>query len=787
MIPDDFLFSIANPQVFTGLEINVVRRPLGPGDIGVCLVFPDTYEIGMSHSGLKILYHMLNRSPGVVAERAFLPPPEAVALFRERDVPLFSLERRQPLSTFDLVGVSLPSELNFTNIPLLLDLAKIPLRNTDRSQGIPLVGAGGISICNPEPLRDFFDFFAFGDGEVLYPDILERICQAKKNGWSRETLLRELSAIEGIYVPALVPLQPSSRFFLPDLGGRTIQKRVLRDFQGFPTTAEEIVPIGNTVFNRMNVEIARGCPNTCRFCQARSYYSPFRTRSGEQVLRMIADGLAGTGYEAFSLASLSSGDHPELNDILPRIPRLLGTDISFSVPSLRPASLGDKLLKTIGLFRRTGITIVPEAGSLRLRRVLNKNVSDEEILHAVALALKYGWQKIKLYFMIGLPTETEKDLDAIPSLILQMVDLCHRERKRLHIHASFSPFVPKPHTPFQWAEMKPLPYLTAACERIRRPLARLRQIELDFHDPGKALVETILTRGDARVGALILHAYRQGEVFTAWSDSFHFPIWERLIGEMGGEAFTAEIPPDTQLPWNFISLGGSSSRLWGEYERARLSQAPEAEPEIIPISPGGPPETEASPVPESIDFEKIRIFYSKRGDFRFFSHLSMMQYLERLLRRSGFRFKNTEGFHRRIRMSLLPPLPVAAESEMEVAELFIEKGFTAPQILERLRSTSPDFGFSEVRLPKSPVSLGKNLQAISYRFGLASDVDLSDEFRSLLTEDDRADRQGSSLLLRIDYAKGGQERFPRIYKQLDPGKQRLRWLVRTGIELKHAD
>lgn len=799
MIPEDFLFRLPNPQVFTGLEINAVRKPIHPHDISVCLAFPDCYEIGMSHDGLKILYHLLNDMQDVYAERAFLPSPEAVPFFRKEAL-LFSLERRQRILDFDVLGFSLMSELNFTNVLLLLELSGIPLQAVERSEKMPLVGSGGIAASNPEPMRDFIDFFALGDGEILFPVLVETLRESKRNGRTRQQILEEIDEIEGFYVPRLHPLKERNGFMIPRTKSRPLKKRVLKDFSDHQVTKKEIVPLSNIVFNRFSLEIARGCPQRCRFCQAKAYYAPYRTKCAEKVLKEAESALSCTGYESFSLSSLSSGDHPELARILSNLPRFMGPDISFSVPSLRPASLGEDLLQTMGQFRRTGITIVPEAGSERLRAVLNKKVSEEEIFQALELVLRHGWQRLKIYFMFGLPTETVADIDAISDLLQRISGYCRERKRPVRIHASFSPFVPKPHTPFQWAEFHPLPELFEKIDRIRRSLASMRNIQIDFHSPGRAFVETVLSRGDARVGKLIEVAFREGETFTAWQDQFHFDVWESAIKDMNLQGFLDEIPRESELPWSFIHMDLKEDFLQREYKRALAAKESPTCSELDCRECGGCwyGKTEISSIPvvepqiyensKGYQYEKVRVFYKKHNDFRFFSHLSMMQFIERQLRRTGLRFKCTEGFHPRIRISSLPPLPVHAQSMEEVIEVRVEKGIDPETLFLRLHGIDLHGLFLRVEKADGKPSLGKSLGFIHYCF--VPDPKAGDSLNAidaLLGDGEKAAIEGGVLQLRIDYSKNGQERFSRIYRALDPEKKRTRWLTRLKIEFKNED
>jgi radical SAM family uncharacterized protein len=815
MNTNEFLGLLKNPQAYIGREINSCRREFRPGDINICLVFPDAYAIGMSHAGVKILYHLLNRLDGVHAQRAFLPDPENIPLFREHAMPLFSLETRTPLAAFDMVAFSLLSELNFTNVLLALDLAGLPLPSRERRQGQPWVAAGGIAAANPEPLRDFIDLFAFGDGEALFPDLVEVLRKARLQPADRAAVLEEFALLPGVYVPSRHPLKKRGLFLVPDLGAQKVRKRICPDLNRVPPEPAEIVPICDVVFNRLNVEIARGCPQNCRFCQAKSYYAPFRVRAAAPTLDFIGNALAATGYEMFSLASLSSGDYPDLPELLRRIPAAIQPDISFSVPSLRPSTLSEELLSTLALFRKTGITIVPEAGSERLRRSINKNVTDAEIFHALDMAWKHGWQKVKMYFMIGLPGETAEDVEAIALLLEKILAAARAQRVRPVIHASFSSFVPKAHTPLQWAARASIAELEEKAAFLRARLRRHKNLDLDFHQPGRSMIETILARGDARVGDLLLEVYRRGEVFTAWDAHFHLPVWQEALPLLAGADFLSELPLDAELPWGFIQLNFHESYLAGEYRRSRAGETTPScasqdcadcagcafgRREFPPAAWAQDAGTAAAP---PAAYRRLRLHYEKKGDLRFLSHLAMMQYLERLLRKSGLLFQYSQGFHPRIKMAALPPLPVGAEGEDEVIEVFVAGDLEAAGILEALKRASAGFRFVKAAFIHDETSFHKGLQVVDFHFSWPSLVGSlqgrqqgpsgpeapprSEDIAALLAAGDSLRYGDDGLDLKMDFAHQGQERFARIYKLLDPERKWTSCLRRTAVSFKNED
>ncbi|MCX6583296.1 MAG: TIGR03960 family B12-binding radical SAM protein [Candidatus Aminicenantes bacterium] len=825
MTTQEFIYKLSNPQVYTGKEINAVHKTPTENSINICLVFPDTYEIGMSHDGIKILYHMLNQIPDIIAERCFLPEKASIQVFKEHNFPLFSLETKRPLKTFDLIGFSLLTEMTYTNVLQVLALAQIPIRREQREQReqtgehFPIIAAGGISAVNPEPLRDFIDIFAVGDGEILFPEIITVLSEVKNKTLNRDSALSLFDEVKGIYVPSLAPLEKKGRFYIPQVKTGKKRKQVsptLRTADAIPGH-KVIVPITNVVFNRLTVEIARGCPQNCRFCQAKAYYSPYRTQSLPDTVAAIKDGISETGFEDFSLSSLSSGDYPQLEELLQLIPQVITPGTSFSVPSLRPSTLSQDLLATLALFRRTGITLVPEAGSERLRRVINKNVTDEEIFKAVELALRFNWQKLKLYFMIGLPTETMEDIEAIIQLIRKIKGTASDAGKKINIHVSFSSFVPKPHTPLQWAAREDIKTLFEKIDYLRKRLQTIKFLDLDIHSPQKGLIETILTRGDYRVGDLLQKAFEAGEIFSAWDVDFHYPEWRRLMDESGTEweSFLEEIDPAEPLPWDFFEVNYNKEYLSKEYEKAgaavltpsceemecgecrgcfygfkREKVAPKIDGQTV-VVPAVPAVPAGETGKEAAAFNKIRIFYEKKGEYTFFSHLSMISYVERLIRRAGIEYKCSEGFHPRIKMASLPALPVFASGLEEVVEIFAAAGLTPGEMLMRLNqaavASSGGFVFHKVVLSEGSRSLTKDIHFIEFAIGmpgLGQDSEKVEAVVKLLGEADAVSWVGEKLVLIMDYAHGGQERFAAIYRLIDPEKRYTVHLTRTRVIFK---
>jgi radical SAM family uncharacterized protein/radical SAM-linked protein len=806
----EFLFKLENPQVYTGREINAARKTFSNDKVNVCLVFPDKYEIGMSHYGLILLYHALNKMEKVNAERCFLPGKPSIKTFKTYNVPLFSLENKISLKEFDIIGFSLLSEMNYTNVLQVLDLAGIPLRTRDRHGTFPIIAAGGISAVNPEPLREFIDIFGIGDGEAIFPDIIAAVSEAKEKKHTKEALLSRLDNIKSVYVPALYPPVKKDRFYSPDLESGAIKKRVIKSIEESLPGDRVIVPLGNVIFDRLNVEIARGCPKNCRFCQAKSYYAPYRFTSPGKNLQHIVGGIEETGFETFSLSTLSAGDYPYLNELLQLIPQVITVPgISFSLSSLRPSTLSHRLLSTIAMFRRTGITIAAEAGTLRLRNVINKDVTDDEIFQAVELALRNKWQKIKMYFMFGLPTETMADIEGIVRLIRQVLQMAKGAEQKIKLHTSFASFVPKPHTPLQWAKREALTGLREKIGHIKANLKGIRNLDLDVHVPHNGVVETILARGDYRVGELLLKAFENGEIFSAWDADFNYPVWEEMIYNSVYEEFLSEFSLDETLPWDFLQVNFKKDYMKKEYQKALAAvptpscaqreckdcsgciytmKQPEKEKqptrEITQITETGFDEKPGKPV--DMVYNKTRIFYEKTGDFIFFSQLTMMKYIERLIRKSGIVFKCSAGFTPRIKIMSLPPLPVFATGLDEVVEIFVDASLKEGEILERLkRSAAPEgLTFKSVVECNDTPPLSRDIHFMGYEI-IVKDLPLHiDDIAQHLGETDFASFSDNRLILTMDYSRQGQERFAKIYKIIDPGKERTMYLTRTHVKFK---
>lgn len=541
----------------------------------------------MSNLGLRILYELINAEERFAAERVFSPWEDMRKRMTETEMPLFSLETRTPIADFDLLGISLQSELTFTNVLGLLDAAGLPRRSSERTALFPLVIAGGPCAFNPEPLAPFIDIFAIGEAEELIIEVLDRVADYKAavadgpgDRAERQALLEDLAGCEGIYVPTAIPQTRSYPLLRADGSQLKIRKRLIKDLDGLASPERPIVPFLETIHDRCVIEVMRGCVRGCRFCQAGIIYRPARERTASTVLEAALVQSRHTGYDDLSLSSLSTTDHSQLLLILERAASAPANYLrSISLPSMRTDRFSVEVADMIAGRKRTGLTFAPEAGTARLRAVINKGLSEADILDAARQAFKAGWQRIKLYFMIGLPSETDEDVIGITELVDKVLaaaaeELGPKRAKRVLVVVSVSTFVPKPHTPFQWVGALPLVEIERRQRLLRARLPRKRA-ELKWHESGSSIVEAALARGGRETARAIERAYDLGAEFDGWSDNFSLDIWERAFQEVGldlEEAATAELSPDTPLPWSHIDCGIDFAWLRTEYERALAAE-----------------------------------------------------------------------------------------------------------------------------------------------------------------------------------------------------------------------
>ncbi len=552
----------------------------------VALLYPDTYEIGQANQALGILYERLNSLPGVCAERVYLPGPDLIDLMRAEGVPLFSLESCLPVAEFDLVGITVPYELTWTNILEALDLAGLPLRAADRDGSHPLVVGGGPCVYNPEPFAPFFDALLIGEGEQAVAEIVEVHRKHRDSGASRTETERALARIGGMYVPSLyTPTYGEDGRFAGVVAHEgaplPVTKRVIADLDEYPPPTCPVVPFVDVVHDRFALEVLRGCSRGCRFCQAGMAYRPVRERSADTVVRDALAGLSCTGYDEVSLTSLSTADHSQLEEVLRRLQRrLAGTGVSVSLPSLRVDAFSVDMARLIaGTGRKSGLTFAPEAGTQRLRDVINKNVTEDDLLATVTRAFEAGWRRVKLYFMVGLPTETDEDVVGIGGLVGRVLAAAKaatppEQRGSVRVAVSISTFVPKAGTPFQWEAQVGLDEVRRRQRLIRESMPR-KGVELHWHDAEVSFLEGVMARGGREVADVIEAAWRNGAVFDAWTERFSLERWLRAFADTGVDPQSIanrERGIDEPLPWEHISSGVSRRYLARERERALRGQ-----------------------------------------------------------------------------------------------------------------------------------------------------------------------------------------------------------------------
>jgi len=738
MKPDDLLPFVRRPARYLGNEVNSRCRDWGEAALRSCLIFPDLYEIGMSHLGLHILYDLINKIPWALADRAYCPDTDLEKLMVSSGTPLWGLETRRPIADFDILAVTLPYELCYSNILTILSLGGIPVRACERKDSDrPVILGGGSCSVNPEPVADFFDAILVGDGEEAVPEILAVVRDWRQAAAGKDELLEFLSGIHGVYVPgfyrprytkngAFEAIEPLKH----DLAA-TVHRRIISDLEHAVFPEKPLVPAVRIVHDRAGIEIARGCTRGCRFCQAGTAYRPVRERRPGTVYSLVRSVLEETGWEEISLLSLSTGDYCSIQSLLEiLIENLMPEKISVSLPSLRVGTLTPDMIRQIRRIRKTGFTMAPEAGSERLRQVINKGIAEEDLLSSASLIYRHGWSNIKLYFMIGLPTETEDDVLAIAGLAGKVLETSRTAgtRRKKQVTVSVGTFVPKPHTPFQWEGQISLDESREKIGLLKSRLNR-RGIRFKWHDPEHSFLEGVFSRGDRRLSRVLCRAWQAGARLDAWTDHLETGLYHAAACEEGIDldSYLLSREPGSPLPWRHISTGMTEKFLLKErkksFERtytpdcrygdcggcgvcdfSKIRPRIHEKLEISRTSPAqGRAEEPPAPGTKPPPVFHYHLSYTKLGDARFVGHLDMVHIFHRAARRSGLPVAYSKGYHPLPRFSFAQPLPLGTESLAEHLVCTLTRHMKPADLMDSINRELPE----GIRITAAEIVSGK--------------------------------------------------------------------------------
>jgi radical SAM family uncharacterized protein/radical SAM-linked protein len=703
---------VSKPGRYIGNELNVIQKDVSQIDIRFALAFPEVYEIAMSSQATSILYHLLNQIDFVWAERVFAPWIDMEECMRAHHLPLFTLESFTPLRDFDVIGFSLQYELTYTNILNMLDLAGIPVWTRERNDYDPLVIAGGPCSCNPEPLAEFMDVFFIGDAEEHVNELCQALRQAKSKGLNRRDTLNSLVHIRGVYVPSLYIAMDNKASGLvnsiPDheSAAPKIQSAIVPELKSKYYPEKPVLPLIEVTHDRLAIEIMRGCTEGCRFCNAGMIYRPTRERTSDDIMQYTKSALAHTGYDEVSFLSLSTSDYSALHELICQAKSdIAGDHVNFSFPSLRLDSFNEEIAEFAKLVRKSGLTFAPESGSAQLRRVINKNITDDDLMKAVTIALQNGWKKLKFYFMIGLPTETKEDVKAIAQLMERVVHLSKKYGK-INLKVSISPFTPKAHTPFQWERQCTKEEFWEKIDLLKSYFKTIKQVKFSWRNPALSEIECILGRGDRRIAEVIYTAWQKGTKFDGWDDVFQYNMWIDAFQEKGidRKRYLNEIPEESTLPWSHIDKGITTNFLkkeranaynkiilndckygicygcgiqrkngFGEFAKCyKKSNMHEYKRRQDSSTYPAKNEAHNGPVQSGIDTCKkllLRIHFEKMGFAKYLSHLDIMRVFGRVFRRAGIKLAYSQGYNPRPKMSFGPALPLGYTSTAEFVDV----------------------------------------------------------------------------------------------------------------------